>query len=223
MSELVLFDADGTLHDGFSIFPLYDKFAQAGLVDAADNAKLTEVYAAYNEGDLEYKAFATQTLELAAMALRGKPVQQTSSISEGFFKNPRFAWYDYVRPTLIRAAKANASTVLLTAEPQFIAGSIQRALRLTASQGSVFGFEDYGRVFSGEVVHVLGSAEKGEITGRLVGNIPKSIAFGDSEGDIGMLEQVDRAICISPTPQLAQHAAAKGWEVRNPHTAESPL
>ena len=82
---------------------------------------------------------------------------------------------------------------------------------------SRFGVELDGR-FDGSVSSVLGSKQKGEITQGLAAHSSRSFAFGDSEGDIGMLELVDEAICIKPTPELRSHAMEQGWTIiDDPH------
>lgn len=40
-----------------------------------------------------------------------------------------------------------------------------------------------------------------------------SIAVGDSENDIGMLEQVVYPFCINPSPELLEVAEKRGWKV----------
>ena len=40
-----------------------------------------------------------------------------------------------------------------------------------------------------------------------------SIAVGDSEGDIPMLEMVEQPIAFNPTKELFEHAREAGWKV----------
>jgi phosphoserine phosphatase len=40
-----------------------------------------------------------------------------------------------------------------------------------------------------------------------------SVAVGDSEGDITMLEAVSKPIAFNPTQALFDHAKTKGWEI----------
>jgi phosphoserine phosphatase len=40
-----------------------------------------------------------------------------------------------------------------------------------------------------------------------------SIAVGDTDGDIPLLESVERAICFNPNQTLYTQAKRRGWEI----------
>ena len=46
-----------------------------------------------------------------------------------------------------------------------------------------------------------------------------SIAVGDSENDIGMLELVEYPVCISPSEELKKYASSQNWIMTNPNQA----
>ena len=46
-----------------------------------------------------------------------------------------------------------------------------------------------------------------------------SIAVGDSENDIGMLELVEHPVCISPSEELKKYASSQNWIMTNPNQA----
>ena len=68
-------------------------------------------------------------------------------------------------------------------------------------------------VFSGTVENLLGSQQKGAIITEWLRDGRTIMAFGDSDGDIGMLSLADRAYCVQPTPALREEAATKGWMI----------
>ena len=47
-----------------------------------------------------------------------------------------------------------------------------------------------------------------------------SFAFGDSEGDIGMLETVQHPICVNASSGLQKVASEKGWNIKKPEEVE---
>lgn len=90
-----------------------------------------------------------------------------------------------------------------------------------------YGFDKvYGRVyeigpqdcFTGIVVDEHLIQNKSNIVKRVFANNPdfetnKSIAVGDTESDIPLLETVERPICFNPNQVLYTHAKRNGWEV----------
>ena len=85
MAQVALFDADRTLHEDFSIFPLYEVFAAEGLVASEDSSRLQEIFAQYNNGETEYHDFAMNTLNVAAWALRGREEATATRVADLFF------------------------------------------------------------------------------------------------------------------------------------------
>lgn len=84
----------------------------------------------------------------------------------------------------------------------------------------VFGrlFElDARKRFTGKILHAEVINDKARILRHAVAkeglSLKDSIALGDSEGDIPMLQLVDRPICFNPNSILYKHAKRKGWEV----------
>lgn len=212
MKQIVLFDANGTLHNDFSIFPLFETFATEGYIPKHDSERLQEIHDRYIDGSIGFRTFVVDTLQAAAQTLTGRQESVASRIAELFFAYEDFNWFGYVKPTLLEIDKAQAQSVLITAAPQFAATSIAAALGMYRAFGSRFAVENDG-TFAGNVLSVLGSSQKGTLTKELIKDVSYSAAFGDSEGDIGMLELVDQAVCISPTDRLRTHAVQHGWEI----------
>ncbi len=173
---------------------------------------MQEVLAQYDNGDIDYRRFVVDTLQVAAEGIKGRQLAVAENIAEVFYSQKEFEWFGYVKPLVEAMDSSNVNGVLLTAEPQFIAQGIAMALNMTEAHSSQFGVESDG-TFAGNVVSALGSSEKGRIALQLVGCRSGSLGFGDSEGDIGMLELVDSAICIRPTDGLRSHALMNGWTV----------
>ena len=89
-----------------------------------------------------------------------------------------------------------------------------------------FGFDKvYGRFyeigpsdrFTGMISYEHLIANKANIVRRAVEKenltFEKSVAVGDTESDIPMLELVERPICFNPNGKLYRHAKIQGWEV----------
>jgi len=90
-----------------------------------------------------------------------------------------------------------------------------------------YGFDKvYGRIyeigpqdkFTGEIIDEHLIENKANIVKRMFDRNPEltqkgSIAVGDTEGDITLLEQVEQPICFNPNKVLYQYAKRTGWKV----------
>jgi len=61
-------------------------------------------------------------------------------------------------------------------------------------------------------------ADKANIVERVFERHPEltregSIAIGDTEGDISLLESVQNPVCFNPNQALYDHAKSQGWQV----------
>jgi HAD superfamily phosphoserine phosphatase-like hydrolase len=205
------FDADGTLYEGFCIFPIYDALAKEGVILNSNNEKMQNVLYTYAAGEIDYATFVGNTLAVGAESLDGSSVEEAAEVAAGFFTSNSHHWYSYVRPLIERLKFADFKIVLITAEPDFIAQGIVRALDLTSSSSSKFDFSD--GIFNGTVHLALGKSEKAKVVDSLLTTSSYSIGFGDSEGDIGMLEMVDQAFCVKPSKKLEEVAKRVGWTI----------
>lgn len=210
MAAVAAFDADETLFEGFSLFPMYQALADDGFITPADNARVQEVFAQYTAGEVDYRRFVVDTLHTAALAVKGRRETAAEYLARDFYSG--YPWYGYVLPTLDELRRTDHDVALITAEPGFIATGIADALGIQKSFSTLFGLEPDG-TFDGQVVLPLGSDQKQEVVRNLDQHGSLAYAFGDSEGDIGMLEHAATAYCILPTPGLRAIAEAKGWHI----------
>jgi phosphoserine phosphatase len=83
-------------------------------------------------------------------------------------------------------------------------------------------FEVKNGVFTGKVLSTLANGKHivKDIISKYKDN---SLAVGDSENDISMLEQVKVPICINPSEELLLEAKRRNWLVINDKDAASNL
>jgi phosphoserine phosphatase len=209
--EVVLFDADGTLYEGFSIFPLYDAFEAENFVTTTENESVQELRLQYKDEVIDYPTLVKNTLVQSAATLKGKKEADANRISDEFFRDPNFPWFGYVKPIMKELVGVKAKLSVITAEPQFIARGIANALNMDGRRSSQFG-ADSGR-YRGDLIVALNQKRKGDITEMIVRGCSRSTAFGDSEGDLEMLRQVNRAVCVKPSEAVRVEAENRRWKV----------
>ena len=79
-------------------------------------------------------------------------------------------------------------------------------------------FEFKDDVFTGKILNEEEIFDKGKIVDRVLRKYPEltlsdSIAVGDTQSDIAMLEKVGQPIAFNPNRRLFEHAKAKDWRI----------
>ncbi len=217
---LALFDIDKTLYDGFSLFPLMQEQVAQGQISADVLEKSQAVLELHKNDILKYEHFAKQLLDLFARGLKGQRTAEVGSLTDNFFAKSE-DFYEYADPT-ITLLGVDHEVVLVTAEPQFVASAVAKRFGVRNFCNTVFATQD--GVFSGEVsTYLAARQEKTRAINHLTAAHPwaGSLAFGDSEGDIEILDSVETAICVNPSTGLRHIANERGWAILNPHEQQA--
>lgn len=213
--KLVLFDFDNVIYRGYSTIDIIraqekDGFIQTGVWDSTE-----EQLQKYKEQKISYKEAANKILEAWAKGLRGRNYQDTVTYVEGYFKNnPNkfFTWFDQALSIFKRH-----KIFIITSSYQFIAEVVVGMFDLHGYISSEAEVNE--GIFTGMVGKSL-AGNKGEVNTLLKRYSQKgSIAVGDSEDDIDMLEKVETPICFQPDEKLKNIASSKGWLVINESSA----
>ena len=200
------FDIDGTLAKGMLFVPLMKSEHESGLLGADSFQNIQELLGKYKSGEIAYEDAVDKLLVAHAEGLKGASYEAVRTHAETFLRGDEQLLFRGFGRAAIDLLRADQQLLVVTAEPQYLADAV----------GSLFGMDGYISSEYGVVQDVF----TGVVTKSLAHRSAKlealqsydvSYAFGDSEGDIDMLEQADRSFCISPTPGLRDVAEARHW------------
>lgn len=215
MKKFAVFDFDGTLVRWQLYHAIVDQLAKEGLVDKKSYEaviksrfrwKKRESHNAFREYELELVKCYEQTLPKLSQH------QHDSAINK-VFEEHKEQVYVYSR-NLLKELKAQGYFLIA------ISGSHREIVELIARH---YGFDDWvgtkfekiNGKFSGK--YQLAAREKDVILDKLVAEhnlaIEGSIAVGDSESDIAMLELVENPVAFNPSEKLYTHARKKAWKI----------
>jgi HAD superfamily hydrolase (TIGR01490 family) len=216
---LALFDIDKTIYNGFTLFPLAEFQLKYGLINQSCLAELYEDLKLFKDSKVIYEETVANLCTHWADGLKGKMYTKILHNSQDFFKtNDKF--YTYFPKVLSHFSKTH-DVYLVTGEPQFIAKSIVDKYKVNGYVSAEF--ELVHGVFTGKVEKFLAKkCEKMRAIQQLLAQYEKdgSFAFGDSEGDIEMLEAVKYQICVNASSGLQKVAIEKGWNIKKPEEVE---
>lgn len=219
MAGVALFDADGTLHEGYVMFDVYQAFEDEGMIKPSQNEYLLEVLDKYDTGEIGFTRFLRSALLRGARILKGHRVSTADHIAKMYFNESNYKTFEYVEPTLRAVDNSAVDRMLITASPEFVASGIAKALEFKRYYSSNFGAEVVDgtkQFYDGTVIFTMMPDKKTEIARLAISTLENmrpgvSYAFGDSEGDIHILDAVDVPVCIKPRDILLRYAQKNGW------------
>lgn len=213
--RFAVFDIDGTLIRWQLYHAVVDALARQGDIDqqAYQNIRQARMLWKKRTHQDSFREYEMELVKTYESTLKQLSVDKFDQALRNVFEEYKDQVYTYTRG-LIRDLKDKG--YLLFA----LSGSQQEIISLLAEH---YGFDDWvgsraeqvdGR-FTGNIKTSLGRKPDilRELVARHQATYSGSIAVGDSEGDIGMLELTERPIAFNPSKKLFQHAREQGWKV----------
>jgi HAD superfamily hydrolase (TIGR01490 family) len=210
-----VFDIDGTLIRWQLYHAVVDALVKAGHIDAKKFAKAQAARMVWKRRShaASFSDYEHSLVTLHNECLKHIAVSDYLAAVQKVFNEYKDQTYTYTRD-LIRQLKGDGYLLFAISASQ---------LQIIEPLAKYYGFDDYigavleeknGR-FSGQINSPIG--KKAELLNTLIAkhhsSLAGSIAVGDSESDIAMLELTERAIAFNPTKQLLAAAREHGWRV----------
>ena len=205
--KLATFDIDKTLSRQFLITPIIQSEEESGFVASGTHERSMRVLEAVKSGQLEYEEAAHNLLVVHAEGLKGQRIADLGKHARDYLGKHAELFRSFAVPTT-KLLRSTHELVAVTAEPEYMARAVAETLGIDRVISSEY--EVCEGVFTGKLAVSL--AHRSEKR-RLIGDLRPDLAFGDSAGDIEMLEHAHNAFCISPDAVLLAKAQACGWKV----------
>jgi len=215
LRSAAFFDLDGTLLRGLMIqaFPRY--LAGRRKMSEAFPNKIDAIVDAYLNGTTSYVEVAKNVARLYAAGIKGLNVDTVANMAEGFMGTyfPKNVFHYSKR--LVRDARDLVDlTIAISGSPQEVVSEIGEYLPFDEVYGSLF--TTRAGVYTGVVKRnlILGKT-KGylidELSRRLMIDLTKSLAFGDTEQDGAVLRRVGHPIAMNPNRSLIKLCMRNHW------------
>ena len=213
--KFAAFDIDGTLVRWQFFHAIVHALGERGLIDAATHQIIHEARMTWKnrEHTESFRAYESTLVHAYLTALEHISESDHASVIDGVFEEYRDQLFTYSRD-LLRACKQEGRLIFV------ISGSHEIILKKLAEH---LGIDDFiGAVFEFKAGKYTGIRQtpvedKAAALRKLVekhnATFTDSIAIGDSESDIAMLELVDRPIAFNPSKGLFTVAQTNGWTV----------
>jgi len=211
---ITLFDIDNTLVNGFTIFPFADFLATKGLMQASTLRIMHDDLTKYERKQNSYYDFAVDVVNHYAEGLNGVPQKDIVLAGYEYFEIYLTKLLPYAEK-LVSQMNMHGVTIAVSGAPQ--EAFLPMARHLEMSHVYLLQVEYENGVCSGKVkVNMALDEEKLKVVNSLTllgFSKDQSFSFGDSTGDLPILEAVTNPFTVNPNDELRKIALERNWPV----------
>lgn len=213
--KFAVFDFDGTLIRWQLYHALADTLAKRGLVDpqqyeAIKQSRLLWKKRTHSESFKDYELHLVNLFDRWITTLSTK---QFDDAAQSVFEEYRDQVYIFTRDLIRKLQKEKYLLFAISGSQGEIVEKIARYYGFDDFVGAVFERDKGG--FTGKRTTTLGGKDKilKDLVSKHNANYINSVAVGDTESDIAMLELVEQPIAFNPTEKLFKHAVENKWKL----------
>ncbi|WP_010241269.1 HAD-IB family hydrolase [Clostridium arbusti] len=201
------FDIDGTLYREGLITEVFKKLIKYEIIE--ERTWFEEVKPEYEKWDIRIGNYDNYLLKMADIyvgAVKGLHKSQVEFIAKQVVSQKGDRVYTYTRDRIKWHKERGHKIITISGSP----------LELVREMSLKHGFDDYrgakylldGDIYTGEVIPMWDSDSKRKAIEDLTKlyniDLDKSYSYGDTSGDLTMLDSVRYPTCINPTRELLQ-------------------
>lgn len=216
-SPVAFFDIDGTIFRSSLLIELVEQFIKEGIFPTEAKEDYREQYQAWQAREGTYEAYINALITSFLLHLRGVHYGELADIGRRVVAVQSKHVYRYTRDLLRDLKQQGYYTIAISQSPKTILDEFCAQYGFDKVYGRVYDIGPQNR-FTGTCADEHLIQNKANILRRVFERQPelditRSIAVGDTESDIPLLENVSRPICFNPNQQLYAYAKRMNWEV----------
>ncbi|MEK9132002.1 MAG: HAD-IB family hydrolase [Patescibacteria group bacterium] len=216
MQKVAIFDIDGTIFRSSLFTELLDALVLAKVFPTSAKKSYEKEYRRWINRKGDYQTYLSAAIDSFMKHLPGVAYKEFIAVGERVVQEHKDEVYAFTRDLLKELKKKGYFLLAISQSPKGVLDKFCAHLGFDKVYGRFYelGPEDQ---FTGKITDLHLIANKANIVKRAVEKqgltLKGSIAVGDTEGDIPMLEIVETPICFNPNKLLYRHAKINGWKV----------
>jgi HAD superfamily hydrolase (TIGR01490 family) len=214
--KVAVFDIDGTIFRSSLFLSLTKRLIQKGIFPREVQAEFEGDRLKWLDREGDYETYLTKVIDVFAREIKGVPYDDINYLSGEIIEEKKNRVYRYTRD-LIKELKGQGYYLLaISHSPKLIADGFGYEMGFDKVYGTIYEvgpnecftgvIEDKDLIFNKAAV-LQRAIRKENLT------LEGSVAVGDTESDIPMLEMVERPIAFNPNAKLYKHAKVRQWEI----------
>ena len=216
LRKVAIFDIDGTIFRSSLLIELVEALLENGLFPPAARRDYEREYRAWLNRQDSYEKYIMAVVGSFMKHLKGVPYKDFLTTGQKMIALKKNMVYRYTRDLIKELKKRDYFLLAISQSPKGILDPFCQELGFDKVYGRLYELGPGDR-FTGQVTDEHLIANKANIVKRAVEKerltLKGSIGVGDTDGDISMLELVDKAICFNPNQTLYRYAKLQGWKV----------
>lgn len=214
--KVAIFDIDGTIFRSSLLIELVESLIEEGAfpVSVRDEYQAEKELWLDRKGD--YEAYIMAVVRVFVNHIQGMHYDTFLHAAQVVVDRYRHRTYMFTEDLIKQLKEEGYFLLAISQSPKGILDLFCKRVGFDKVYGRIYETDDKG-CFTGKIVDQDIISLKANIVRRAVEKegltLEGSVGVGDTEGDISLLELVDRPICFNPNAKLYNHAMEQGWEV----------
>lgn len=214
---VAIFDIDGTVFRSSLLIELVRQLIAEGVFPAQAVDGFADELQAWRGREGAYEQYIDAVVKTFLECIKGVHYGEFADIGRRVVALQSKFVYRYTRD-LIQKLKADGYVIIaISQSPKTVLDEFCEQYGFDKVYGRIYEIGPQDR-FTGQVSEEHLIQNKANIVKRIFDRHPElskenSIAVGDTEGDISLLELVTEPICFNPNKALYTHAKRVGWQV----------
>lgn len=214
--KLAVFDIDGTIFRSSLFIELVEALIETGLMSKSAREIFQREKKSWQDRRGSYEEYLVAMVRAFHRYLPGIPYQKFMEVSESVIAKEKYKTYLFTRDLVKKLKRQGYFLLAISNSPKGILDKFCKTLGFDKVYGRIYEINASDEL-TGQVLDLHLISNKGAIVKRAVERenltLKDSVAVGDTESDIAMLELVTRPICFNPNKKLYRYAKINQWEV----------
>ncbi|MDO5755390.1 MAG: HAD-IB family hydrolase [Tissierellia bacterium] len=204
-NRCAFFDIDGTLARQSLMINHFKQLVRFELIDErVYQQQIRDVYELYEKRYDDYDNYLNILAQVYREELRKIDPQFNGFISKQVVDKYGEIVYRYTRNRIRYHQKQGHMIFFISGSPDFLVKEMAEKYKITAYRATIYPTKD--NHYTGEVIPMWDSNSKDRALNELIQkydiDLKKSYAYGDTTGDLSMLQRVGNKIAINPTKEM---------------------
>jgi len=214
--KVAFFDVDGTIFRSSLLIQVTDRLIETGAFPEPARREYADLEAKWLDRKGDYEAYIMAVVAAFMKHIKGISYSVLADVAEEIGNEQKSRIYQFTRDLVRDLRRKKYYLVAISQSPKTVLEPFCKAMGFNKTYGRLYELGPTNK-FTGEVLDLHLIANKANIVKRVVEKenltLEGSIAVGDTEGDIPMLELVERPICFNPNQKLYKWAKRNKAEI----------
>jgi len=215
LRKVAIFDIDGTIFRSSLLIELVEMLIELGHFPVSVRQDYEDQKVQWLERKGDYESYIMAVVKVFVKNIKGMPYDELARASELVVARYRHRTYKYTEELIKELKEEGYFLLAISQSPKTTLDYFCKDVGFDKTYGRIYETDEQG-LLTGRIVDEDVIATKANIVRRACEKegltLEGSVGVGDTEGDISMLEIVERPICFNPNLKLYEHAMKAGWE-----------